>query len=260
MMNQQPAQGNAISPIYLLKGFSLLSHKEVRPFIVFPLLLNLLLFVGLGIYAVDSFSAAMDKMMSYVPQWLEFISWILWLLFGAMMLLLYGYCFALVGNLIASPFYGLLSERVESLAYQTTNSEPFSWRALIAVAGRSVGRELVKLGYFLPRIIGVLLAALVLSFIPVLNIAAPVITFLWGSWSLSLQYLDYPADNHQLSFRELRRQAADTRLSSIGFGGGVLLATSIPVLNMLTIPASVIGATLLWNDRLRDSEGNLSER
>lgn len=252
-MTIQPfAQTNTLGPVYLLKGFALLTHREVRPFVVFPLLLNLMLFIGLAFYAVDSFSAMMDKILAYIPAWLEFLSWIIWLLFGALLLIIYGYSFALVGNLLASPFYGLLAERVAALSSGVEQSEPFSWRALAAIAGRSIRRELLKLGYFLPRIIGVLLLTLLLSLIPLLNLLAPLLAFLWGSWSLALQYLDYPADNNGDAFPELRQQARRQRFSSLGFGGAVLLATSIPLLNMLTIPASVIGATLLWQAQLRN--------
>lgn len=241
-----------VSPAYLLEGFTLLTHRDIRPFVIYPLLLNLLLFLALGFYLVDSFSSLVERMMVYVPEWLSFLSWLLWLLFGGLLLIVYGYSFALVGNLLASPFYGLLAERVENLVYGKAQIEPFSWRAVIAVAGRSIARELLKLLYFLPRIAGVLLACAILSFIPLLNMLAPLIAFAWGSWSLSLQYLDYPADNQQLSFSDLRRQTRQRKLTAMGFGGVVLAATTIPLLNMLAIPASVIGATLLWNDQLVD--------
>lgn len=247
---QQSLRRKKVSPAYLLEGFALLTHRDVRPFVVYPLLLNLLLFFALGFYLVDSFAVLVDRMMAYVPEWLGFLAWLLWLLFGALLLVIYGYSFALVGNLIASPFYGLLAERIESLVYGKTQAEAFSWRAVIAVAGRSMRRELLKLLYFLPRIAGVLLACAMLSFIPLLNLLVPLIAFAWGSWSLSLQYLDYPADNHNLAFTDLRRQAGQRRLTAMGFGGVVLAATTIPLLNMLAIPASVIGATLLWNDQI----------
>jgi CysZ protein len=75
----------------------------------------------------------------------------------------------------------------------------------LALTGRSVKREFIKLGYFLPRIIGLLLLTLTLSFIPILNLLETTIAFCWGARSLALRYLGYPADNPQVSFSPLQK-------------------------------------------------------
>ncbi|GIR90018.1 MAG: hypothetical protein CM15mP89_0230 [Gammaproteobacteria bacterium] len=67
---------------------------------------------------------------------------------------------------------------------------------------------------------------------------------------MSLQFVDYPMDNHRLPFREVRDACAARRLSTIGFGGTVAFFTGIPLLNLVVIPAAVIGATLLWCEEL----------
>jgi len=106
----------------------------------------------------------------------------------------------------------------------------------------------------LPRIIGVLLLTLTLSFIPVLNLLGPTIAFCWGAWSLALQYLDYPADNHQVSFSQLQEELRRRRLVSLSFGGSVLIASTVPILNLFTMPASVIGATSFWLERMGSTQ------
>lgn len=68
---------------------------------------------------------------------------------------------------------------------------------------------------------------------------------------MSLQFIDYPMDNHHLPFREVPEACAARRLSTIGFGGTVALLSGIPFLNLIVIPAAVIGATLLWCEELR---------
>jgi hypothetical protein len=55
-----------------------------------------------------------------------------------------------------------------------------------------------KLGYFLPRAIGLF----ILSFIPVVNIIAAPLWLLWGLM-MAIQYIDYPADNHKLGWNEM---------------------------------------------------------
>ena len=112
---------------------------------------------------------------------------------------------------------------------------------------RGILRELSKLIYYLPMAAFVLL----ISFIPVLNVVAPVLWFLLGAWMMSLQFLDYPMDNHMLSFADVKEAARARRLSSMGFGGVVALCTGIPVVNFFVVPAAVVGATLLWCEELR---------
>ena len=94
------------------------------------------------------------------------------------------------------------------------------------------------------------LAVLILTIIPVFNAFAPLGWFLLGAWMMSLQFVDYPLDNHRLPFREVCDACAERRLSTIGFGAAVALFTGIPLLNLVVIPAAVIGATLLWCEEL----------
>lgn len=237
-------------PGYLLQGLGLLNHPKIRWFVLGPILINLVLFILLTWLAIDQFTGLLNWLMEKIPSWLDFIAWLFWVLFGGFLLLVYGYTFAIIGNILASPFYGPLAERTEQVITGENLSNPMSKKEILALAGRSVKRELIKLGYFLPRIIGILMLTLILSFIPVINLLAPAIVFLWGAWSLALQYIDYPADNNQTGFSELREQLRERRLVSISFGGSVLIATTIPVLNLFTMPASVIGATAFWIERM----------
>ncbi|WP_438951451.1 sulfate transporter CysZ [Porticoccus sp.] len=246
-----------IGPAYLLLGMRLLHHRQLRWLVLWPLLINAFLFIGLTWLAVDQFGQLLGWLTSMIPTWLDFIRWIFWVLFGGFLLLVYGYTFAILGNLLASPFYGPLSERTEQVLTNNIQETPISARHLLALAGSAMKRELIKLGYFLPRILGVLALTLALSFIPVLNLVGPAIAFLWGGWSLALQYLDYPADNHRQSFAELRGALKKQRLQSLSFGGTVLIATTVPLLNLFVMPASVVGATCFWFDHLAEDRPSL---
>jgi CysZ protein len=244
------AQPLQTGPGYLFQGLRLLNHPKIRWFVIAPLLINLFLFIGLTWVAIEQFGTLLNWMIDKIPDWLSFLAWIFWILFGGFLLLVYGYSFSIIGNILASPFYGPLSERVEEVLTGNNLSSTKTGKKLLALAGRSVKREFIKLGYFLPRIIGVLLLTLALSFIPVLNLLGPAIAFFWGAWSLALQYLDYPADNNQVGFIKLREELRNRRLISLSFGGSVLIATTIPILNLFAMPASVIGATSFWLERL----------
>lgn len=224
---------------YLLRGFRLLLNPSLRRFILIPILVNLLLFIVLTALLVQQFGYLLNLMMVYLPSWLEFLAWILLCLVALFVVLVYGYSFSLVTNVIAAPFYGFLAERTEELV---TGKKP-EGETLLQMIPRTMLRELRKIWYFVWRGLLVFLLAL----IPVLG---PLIVVLWAAWSMSIQYSDYAADNHQWPFRKLRQSLGSCGQSSIGFGALVMLGTMVPLLNILVIPAAVIGGTLLWLEEL----------
>lgn len=68
---------------------------------------------------------------------------------------------------------------------------------------------------------------------------------------MSIQYVDYSADNHQTEFVTLRKMLRKRRYSSVGFGGTVMLCSMVPVLNIIAMPAAVIGGTLFWVNEIK---------
>lgn len=235
---------------YLVRGFQLLTKPGVRGYVLIPLLINLLIFIGITAIAIEQFGHLLDWLMGYLPEWLGFIAWLVWLVFALLLAVVYGYGFSLLGNVLAAPFYGLLSERVQHLLAGKVAEQPLTIKIAGEIAWRAFKRELRKLGYFLPRFAIVLAVCLALSFVPVVNLLVPVIGFLWGAWSMSLQYLDYPADNNQISFDALRERLRGQRWLVFGFGGLVLFGASLPLVNLLVMPAAVAGATALWMERM----------
>ncbi|MFT6052946.1 MAG: CysZ protein, partial [Halioglobus sp.] len=141
----------------------------------------------------------------------------------------------------------LLAEKAEELITGRPVDGLEGLSAAIVAVPRGIIREIMKLMYYIP----LFLLVLVLSFIPPVNAAAPVLWFLLGAWMMSLQFLDYPMDNHQLRFADVKEAASSIRMTSMGFGGAVALCASIPVINFFVIPAAVVGATLLWCEELK---------
>ena len=228
---------------YLTRGARLLNHPSLRMFVIIPLLVNILIFGSLLGIGFSYISDLMDSMLSRVPDWLSFIQWILWPIIAITVSLIAGYLFTTVALIIASPFNALLAEKAEELiSGRPVNSLEGLGPALMAVP-RGVWRELVKLLYYIPMAIFVLL----LSFIPEVGAVA---WLLLGAWMMSIQFVDYPMDNHQLSFAQVKAAVRSRRLSSLGFGGLVALCTGIPLVNFFVVPAAVVGATLLWCEEL----------
>ncbi len=149
-------------------------------------------------------------------------------------------------NLLGAPFNGLLSE---ALSEQLT-SEKIPNQALTPMIVSATKRELVKFGYTLPRMLGVFILAGILYFIPVLNLLSPVLLYWFSAWMMAIQYLDYPADNHQMPFKDFLILLKKERGLCLTFGLAVSLLASIPFANFIVMPAAVLGATYLWHERL----------
>ena len=241
-------KGNVVQGAnYLVQGVKMLGHPSLRLFVLIPLVINILIFGSLISLGLSYLGELMDSLLASIPEWLDFIQWILWPLIGITVSLATGYLFTSVALVIASPFNALLAEKAEELVTgQPVDSLEGLGAALLAVP-RGILRELAKLLYYVPMAVFVL----ILSFIPVLNAIAPVLWVLLGAWMMSIQFVDYPMDNHQLSFADVKEAVRSRRLSSMGFGGVVALCTGIPIVNFFIVPAAVVGATLLWCEELR---------
>lgn len=245
-------KGNFVRGLgYLGEGFGLIRQPGLRLFVVIPLIINVLLFGLLFYFMAELFTGMIAAAMSWLPDWawLQSLDWLFWLLYGVVILLMLAYGFVIVANLIGSPFYGYLSELTEKhLTGQEVNSDD-SWAQIIRDIPRALWREVQKILYYVPRA----LVLLIIGLIPVVNLVAAALWFGFNSWMMALQYVDFPADNHRVSFPALRRSLAASRLSALGFGLPVALAAMVPVLNLIVVPAAVCGATAFW---VRENQSN----
>ena len=206
-------KGNVVTGVgYLVEGARMLTHPSLRLFVLIPLIVNVVLFATALGFSLNYLFALFDQWLAWIPEWLGFIEWLLWPLLWLSISLIVGYTFTAVALIIASPFNALLAEKAS------------------------------KLLYYLPMAAFVLLV----SFLPGINLFAPLLWFLLGAWMMSIQFVDYPMDNHQLSFGDVKEAVRSRRLSSMGFGGVVALCTGIPIINFFVVPSAVVGATLLW--------------
>ena len=228
----------------LARGTRLLNRPGVRVYVIIPLLINILLFSALIWYGYSLFTDAVDWLMSWVPEFLDFIEWLLWVVFGSLAALIIFFTFTPVANIVAAPFNALMSEKIES---QLTGRPIQSDISFTRMAIDAIGSQLRKLAYIALWALGLFLITL----IPVINIISPVLWVMFGSWLLSLEYFDYPMGNHDLTFSEEKRRLGERRGIALGFGGAVMVMTSIPVINFFAMPVAVAAATLLWVEQFQ---------
>ena len=232
---------------YFLRGLAMTLEPGLRQFVLVPLAANIVLFSLMGWLLFELITDFYEAAMLTIPEWLQFLSWIitplLWLIGGLMT----GYLSTFVVLMLTSPFHALLAEKVEEGIIGAPVPALDGFGAALLEVPRALFREIRKVLYYVPMVLGVLL----LTIIPVFNAFAPLAWFLLGAWMMSLQFVDYPMDNHRLPFRDVRDACTARRLSTMGFGGAVAFFTGIPLINLVVIPAAVIGATLLWCEELK---------
>ncbi|GHE21191.1 sulfate transporter CysZ [Halomonas urumqiensis] len=228
----------------LTRGTRLVYRPGMRRYVFLPILVNLLVYAGMLRYVLANFGGWLDGWMAMVPGWLNWLSWLIWPLFVASLVLIVFFTFTLVTHLIAAPFYGFLAAKVEVIV---TGRPPIDDRGLARTAVDALGREMVKLGYILPRALGLF----VISWIPVLNLFAPLLWVLFSAWIMAITYLDYPMDNNKVSFADMRGRLSARWWPSLTFGGWVTLITWIPLANLFLLPGAVAAAVLMWDRHYR---------
>ncbi|HFP3232280.1 protein CysZ [Escherichia coli 3-267-03_S1_C2] len=233
---------------YFAQGWKLVSQPGIRRFVILPLLVNILLMGGAFWWLFTQLDVWIPTLMSYVPDWLQWLSYLLWPLAVISVLLVFGYFFSTIANWIAAPFNGLLAEQLEARLTGATPPDTGIFGIMKDVP-RIMKREWQKFAWYLPRAI----VLLILYFIPGIGqTVAPVLWFLFSAWILAIQYCDYPFDNHKVPFKEMRTALRTRKITNMQFGALTSLFTMIPLLNLFIMPVAVCGATAMWVDCYRD--------
>lgn len=216
------------------EGASLATSRQVRPYIFLPALVSLLI-IGLGLYfGLGYISSLATSLSQSLPEWLSFIEVIISPILYLVGVLAGAWLFGFLATIIGSPFLGELAKAVENPAI----GEPVSMGRAIWDA---LSRELRKLRYHLPRLLGLLL----LGFIPIVNAVAPLLWLMFGAWLMAVQFCDFSSENNQQTFTETLDLLRQHRMSALGFGACVTLAMAVPLLNFVVGPIAAAGGTKL---------------
>lgn len=225
------------------RALEVLKKPQIRRYVIMPLLINILLFGGLLWFGYAQFAPLVESVMSYVPGFLDFLRWIIWLFVTVITAIVVFFTFTPIANIVAAPFNALMSEKIETML---TGKAPEGNSSFVEMALSSMASQFRKLLYILLWSAGLLLVSL----IPVINFAAPVLWVVFGSWLLSLEYLDYPMGNHDISFARQKQIVAGRKGLALGFGGATMVLTTVPLLNFIVMPLATAAATLIWVEQL----------
>lgn len=234
---------------YLKQGFSLLFAPGVKRYVLIPLILNILIYAGFASCAYHYSQAAHQWLNSYLPHWLSAVAWVIWALSFIGILFFFTYLFTTIANIIAAPFNGLLSEKIEEILLGHPPRNALSFKELCWSLPKTFIRQIQLLFYFLPRAV----ILLVLFFIPGLNVIISIIWFFFSSWMMSVQYFDYPFDNNHVGFKPMLRTMKHHRWLHLQLGIYINILSVIPIVNLFVIPGAVAAATAAWVAEHRDA-------
>ncbi|VTU06044.1 putative sulfate transport protein CysZ [Actinobacillus indolicus] len=224
---------------YFIYGWRLMLQRQLMPFIIFPVIINAVLMIGLIWFFFANVGGLLDALL---PSWLEWLSFVLIPLIFLMILVAFYFAFTTLANFIAAPFNALLAEKVEQ-QLSGENLTEMGFAEMLKDVPRMLKREWQKMWYSIPRLIALFL----LGFVPVLGqTVVPVLAFIFGAWLIAIQYCDYPFDNHKIQFQRMRNALAQYRTMNFTFGALVSLFTMLPFVNLVVMPVAVCGATAMW--------------
>lgn len=240
MTHSTPRQAIAL----LTAGIKLANQPGIRRYVWIPLLINIILFSFGFYYLYQWIGHWMDALVAWLPGWLSWLATILWPVLLISVLLLGGFCFSSVANLIAAPFNSMLSLKVEKML--SPEMSPIEEPGFMTMIGSSLKREWAKIRYSVPR----LLICSILFLIPGIgHLIAPWIWLVFSAWMTAIEYCDYPYDNHGITFQVMRQELGEKRRTSFTLGLILSLLTSVPFVNLVLMPIGVCAATLHWVER-----------
>lgn len=218
-------------------------NPGLYPFIILPFAINVVSFCLVIYFGFDFYR---QQVMSRVPQgeawyWL-IINYFLLLLAIVVVLVLVFFTFAAVGNLLASPFNDLLSEKTEQLLGGRSTDEPFALSRFLRDSGRTMLTEVKKIAVFLAGMALLLL----LHLLPLAGaLLYPLLSVAWTAFFLVMEYTGYVFARKRLDFKAQRQIVYRNTALMSGFGLGLFCILAIPFLQFFCIPLGVVGAVRL---------------
>jgi len=233
-------------------------------YLIAPILVNL--GVGLGLYAALLFpglrwletwqqqlGGQADAAIAQLPRWLHWLDAASGLLGGLIdvllmlvLLVLTGLVIVQFGTLLGAPWYGQLAEQIEKQRLGSVPSQE-GVLAIVEDLGRAIGFELKKLALTL----GLTVLFVLISGVPILGaIGVGAGGLITSTLLVCLDFFDPPLERRRLGFRQKLKTVLYYLPASASFGLVCLLAVSVPIVNLVSIPICMVGGTLFFCDRI----------
>lgn len=245
LLRDNPVSNFSAGFFYPFRGARLLlRYPSLLRYVVIPFIINALVFSGALYLGYAFFTGTVLPMVPAGDAWYwAILTYLLMAVALVVTAVIVFFSFTVVGNLIASPFNDLLSERAEQRLAGRLKEEPFSLRQFWRDARRVLIEEVKKMSIF----VLLMLLLLPLNLLPgvgqaIYSVLATLVTLFF----LVVEYLGYIMSRKRLGFARQRQFIRQRLFASLGFGTGVFCMLAIPFLQLLCIPFAVLGATLFY--------------
>jgi CysZ protein len=221
----------------------IMKHKLWK-WIIIPGLIYMALFVVSMYFFSQSSSTVVGYMVDFIKSklessWLSFMATILGVIFFILLMLFYFSLFKYIWLILGSPVFAYLSEKTESIL--EGRDYPFSMNQLMKDIARGVRIALRNMLWQTVYTVAIML----LSFIPVLGWATPVIAILVECYYYGFSMLDYSCERHKLSAAESIDFIGRHKGLAIGNGMVFYLFHPLLIVGWIFAPAyAVVAATL----------------
>lgn len=240
------------------KAVRLLSSEYFGYFLLFPIFIIVVLFVA-GNYTVSCIGGEFaETVEQQVMEWLTEISWLNWLsgLAGFIVRLLvkalYYILFISFGGyvvmVVMSPVYSWLSERTE--AHLSGKKYPFNFGQLMLEMGRGI---VISLRCMIFQFI-LTMILFILSFIPLVGLVTPVLTFGVSAYFYGFAFMDYAVERKRFRVKESVRYMRHNAGMVVAIGAVFALVLMIPFIRIIVCSfvslLSVIAGTVVVDESL----------
>lgn len=233
-------------------ALSLLFHKKVRVFLWIPVLINILLIVGgyklLGAWAND--------LSAYLYQLIDAKSWDFFgssyiddvfvvgfhILFRILLFFFIAFYGGFLVIILMSPFFSLLSERVETL--KTGKKYPFSIYILLRDILRGIG---IALRNGVLQLL-IMIVVFFIGMIPVIGFIAPVLLFVSSAYFYGFSFMDFALERRFTTIKSSVVFIRKHRVAAFVNGAVFSLSLLLPLCNVFLASfiaiLAVIAATI----------------
>ncbi|HAR43063.1 MAG TPA: hypothetical protein DCS07_10620 [Bdellovibrionales bacterium] len=211
-----------------------------RPVLIFWSVVPIGLTLGLYYYLIRWIDTTMQ---GFLQNYFASLGWnpngwaavSVWIFAKLFMIIVAALSFSVSASILASPFNDWLAECSEPWTTPPLPKAPsFSWRGKARLIGIDVLKSLLAL-------VGTLLA-LVVAWVPVLNLVALLSAFLL----VTFQFISYPQTRRGEGIQDGLRFLWRNVFACAGLGATLSFLFAIPILSSLCLPLAVVSGTLLY--------------
>jgi len=235
-------------------ALGILFRNGFLKFLIFPLLLNIALFV----FGWELVSQWADKAEKLFTVWVDWKNWDFWgaefigklipVLVSILIKVLFFVVFTYTGGyiiiIILSPVFSIISEKTEKVISNNFVETKFNFKQLLTDIGRGI--SLAIRNFVIET--AVMTAVFVAGFIPVLGWVGPIVMFFVSAYFFGFSFMDYTNERRQRNAKQSVKFSRKYKWIAISNGAVFSLVLFIPfcgvAISAFIAIVSVMAATI----------------